>query len=197
MIIKSAHLNNLRTWRLLLLFARFWTKESPGTKSVVCRLNKLGIHFAPKIQQALLDGDTSGTVIRPFFIPATHSLGKHFCEWMADSFTMVTLHARYVQEALEQLMEMLKETTRRKNWNLQAQVALRVKMGSVVMRLSEVMTLYVKKSCDAVNLGSPRFIQTYGRPPEFSEDLRERLSVLTQIIYFENFLCPTQDDGEV
>ena len=110
---------------------------------------------------------------------------------MADSFTMVTLQARYVQEALEQLMEVLKETTRRQNWELQAQVALWVTMGSFIMRLSDVTTLYVKKSCDAVNLGGLRFIPTYGRPPEFSEDLRERLSVLSQIIYFENFLFLT------
>ena len=110
---------------------------------------------------------------------------------MASSFTMVTLHARYVQKALEYLMEVLKETTRRKNWDLQAQIALWITMGSVVLRLREVTTLYVKKSCDAVNLGGLRFIPTYGRPPEFSEDLREKLSVLSQIIYFENFLFLT------
>ena len=158
-------------------------------------MNKSGIYLTPKKQQALLDGDTSGTVIHLSFIPATHSLGMHFCEGMANCFTMFTLYARYVQEALEQLMEVLKETTRQKNWDLQGQVALWIAIGSVVMLLSEVMTLYVKKSCDAVNLGGLWFIPTYG-PLEFSEDLYERLSVLLQIIYFENFPCPTQDDGE-
>jgi hypothetical protein len=135
-----------------------------------------------------LDGDTSGTVLHPFFIHAAHSLGMHFCEGIGDSFTMVSLQARYVQEALEQLTELFEETARRRNWELRALVTLWITIGSVVMRLREVTCLYIKKACDAVNRGGLRFIPTYGRPPEFSEDLREKLSILSQIIYFENFV---------
>lgn len=126
----------------------------------------------------------SGTAIHPFFIPAAHSLGMHFCEGMHDSPAMVALHAKYVQKSLELLMEVLKEIA---DWELQAQVALWITMGSIVMRLSHVTSAYVKKGCETINLGGLRFIPTYGRPPAFSEELHEKLSVLSQIIYFENF----------
>jgi hypothetical protein len=153
----------------------------------VCRLNKLGVHLSPEKQQALLDGDTSGTVLHPFFIPAFHSLGMHFCEGVGNSFTMVSLQARYVQQALEQLTEFFKETARRQNWELRALIMLWVTIGSVVMRPKEVTFVYLEKACDAVNRGGLRFVPTYGRPPEFSEDLREKFSILSQTIYFENF----------
>ncbi|KAF9785401.1 hypothetical protein BJ322DRAFT_827783 [Thelephora terrestris] len=155
--------------------------------TVVCRLNKLGIHLSPKKQQALLDGDTSGTVLHPFLIPAVHSLGMHFCEGVGNSFTMVSLQARYVQQALEQLTEFFKETDRRQNWELRALIMLWITIGSIVMRPKEVTFVYLGKACDAVNRGGLRFIPAYGRPPEFSEDLRETFSILSQTIYFENF----------
>ncbi|KAF9645625.1 hypothetical protein BDM02DRAFT_491555 [Thelephora ganbajun] len=154
---------------------------------VVCRLIKLAVRFTSEKQQALLRGDTSGTIIHPFFISAAHSLGMHFCEGMANVPAMVRLQAKYVQESLELLTEIHKGS----DWELRAQVAIWITAGSVIMRLGYLTSLYVKRSCEAVDMARLQFVPTYGRPPAFSEDLHERLSLLTQAIYFENFLFLT------
>jgi len=33
-----------------------------------------------------------------------------------------------------------------------------------------------------------QFIPTYGQPPEYSEEFRERSTILSQAIYFENYM---------
>lgn len=160
---------------------------SSSRLSVICRLGKLGLRFTPEKQQALLDGDISGAIIHPFFIRATHPLGMHFCEGINHSPAMVTLYAQYVQRSLELLIEVIKEISPNPDWELQAQVALWVTSGSIIMRLHHVTPTYIKKACEAVNLGGLRFVPSYGRPPPFSDALHEKLSVLSQIIYFDNF----------
>jgi len=107
----------------------------------------------------------------------------YFCEGMDGSFAMIRLQAKYVQRSLELLAEVSKE----RDWELRAQVALWVTAGSIIMRLSHITSPYIEKSCEAVNTAGLQFIPTYGRPPAFSEALHEKLSVLSQIIYFENF----------
>lgn len=54
----------------------------------------------------------------------------------------------------------------------------------------------MQKSCEAVDTAGLQFVPTYGRPPVFSEALHEKLSVLSQIIYFENFLFLTAGGTE-
>ena len=136
----------------------------------------------------MLRGDTSGAIIHPFFIPAAHSLGMHFCEGVENSPAMVKIYAKYVQKSLEFLTEILVM----REWELQAQVALWITMGSIVMRLNYVTPGYIKKGCEAISLGGLCFVPTYERPPDFSDELHEKLTVLSQIIYFENFLFLTR-----
>ena len=147
----------------------------------------MGIRFTHQKQQALTCGDTSGTVINPFFIHAAQSIGTHLCEGVDRSPAMIKLHARYVQTSLE----LLTEISEGHDWELKAQVMLWVASGSIVMRLGSLTASYIEKSCDAIDAGGLQFIPTYGRPPAFSEDLHERLSALSQIIYFENFIFLT------
>ena len=150
---------------------------------VVCRLPKLGIYFTSEKQQAILRGDTSGAVVNPFFIHAAQSMGMHFCDGLDKFPAMAGLQAKYVQASLE----LLTEISKGHDWELRAQVALWVVSGSMIMRLSYRTLSYIKKSCEAVDMARLQFIPTYGRPPPLSQDLREKLSILSQIIYFENF----------
>ncbi|KAF9646810.1 hypothetical protein BDM02DRAFT_2889392 [Thelephora ganbajun] len=150
---------------------------------VVCRLIKIGIRFTSEKQQALLRGDTSGAVIHPFFISAAQSLGMHFCEGMGNLPAMIRLQAKYLQTCLELLADIFKGH----DWELRAQAVLWAVVGSVISWQSHLTTLYVKKSCEAVNTAKLQFVPTYGRPPAFSEDLHEKFCVLSQVIYFENF----------
>lgn len=158
---------------------------------VLCGLNKLGIYLTSEKQQALLRGDISGAVIHPFFIRTAHYLGIHFCKETGNPSSMIALEAKYYQEALELWTEMLRETSQRRNWELQAQVALWMIIGSVISQRGDATPSYLKTACNAVNTGGLQFIPAWGRPPAFSDDLHEKLSVLSQIVYFENFLFLT------
>ena len=102
---------------------------------------------------------------------------------MDSSPAMAILQAKHVQKSLELLTQIFEG----RDWELRSQVALWVTAGSIVMRLSDITTMYIKRSCEAVEMAGLQFIPTYGRPPAFSEDLHEKLSVLSQVIYFENF----------
>lgn len=150
-------------------------------------MNKLGIRFSSERQQALLRGDISGAVINPFFIYAAQSLGMYFCEGVDNSPAMIRLHAKHVQMCFEFIADIFKGH----DWELKAQVALWVTAGSIVLPYEGLTLPYIQKSCEAVNIAGLRFIPMYGRPPDFSEELHEKLSVLSQVIYFENFLFLT------
>jgi len=153
----------------------------------LCRLNKLGIYLGSKKQQALLRGDTSGTIINPFFIYVAQSLGMYFCEGIGSSPAMIRLQAKHGQACLESLAVIF----RGRDWELWAQAALFVAAGSIMIPV-DVALHYIQKGYEAVDMGGLRFIPTYGRPREWSEDLHEKFSVLSQIIYFENFLFLTR-----
>ena len=155
-------------------------------------MNKLGIRFASKKQQALLCGDTSGSVIHPYFIPAIQAVGMYYCDDIDSSPAIVRLQARYAQMAFEQLKEIFDG----RNWELQAQVALWTAAASFTLSRDNFTLLYTRKGCQAINTAGLQYVPTCGRPPEFSETLHEKLSVLSQAIYFENFLFLTCGKSE-
>ena len=150
------------------------------------------MRFTSARQQAILRGDTSGAVIHPFFIHAVHCLGMYFCDGMENSPAMVRLQAKHLQSTFEWLAEIFKGH----DWELRAQVALWAISSSIVLSITRSISLYMQKSCEAVDTAGLQFVPTYGRPPVFSEALHEKLSVLSQIIYFENFLFLTAGGTE-
>jgi len=70
---------------------------------------------------------------------------------------------------------------------LMAQAGIWLMAGFIILHLSDTIHLHVRTCCEAINTGRLQFIPKYGQPPEFSEELHEKFSVLSQIIYFENF----------
>ena len=110
-------------------------------------------------------------------------MGMYFCDDLDKSPAMAGIQAKYIQASLELLAEVFKGY----DWELRAQVALWVASGSMIVRLSHLTPSYIKKSCEAVNMAGLQFIPAYGRPPPLSQDLHEKLSILSQIIYLENF----------
>ena len=107
----------------------------------------------------------------------------YFCEGMDGSPAMARLLAEHTQMGFESLVNIFKK----RDWELMAQVAVWIMAGSIILGLSDTAHLYIRTSCEAVSTGRLQFIPTYGQPPEFSEDLHEKLSALSQTIYFENF----------
>ena len=154
-------------------------------------MDKLGIRFTAEKQQALLRGDISGSVIHPYFIPAAQALGMYYCEGMDSSPAMIRLQAKYLQAAFEWLAEVFKG----RNWELKAQVALWTAAASFALS-GKNSPMYLQKGFEAINTGGLQFVPTYGRPLEFSDSLHEKLSVLSQAIYFENFLFLTCGGAE-
>ena len=65
-------------------------------------------------------GDTSGSIIHPFFIHATHALGMHFCAGGGDSPAMIRLHTKHAQRTLEHILEVNKSD----DMELQTQVSV-------------------------------------------------------------------------
>lgn len=116
----------------------------------------------------------------------------YFCEGMENSSAMVRLQAKHLQRCLELLSEIFRGC----DWELRAQVALWAVSSSITLSIDRSIFSFMRKSCEAVNNGGLQFVPMYGRPPEFSEGLHEKLSVLSQIIYFENFLFLTHGNVE-
>ena len=154
---------------------------------VLCRLNKFGIRFTFEKQQALLRGDTSGAVIHPFFVHSAQALGMYFCEGMDSSPAMTRLHNKHTHMSSESIMNILKI----RDWGLLAQATVWIMAGSILLQMNGETHLYIRKYCEAINTARLQFIPSYEQPPAFSEDLREKFSALSQIIYFENFLFLT------
>ena len=116
----------------------------------------------------------------------------HFCEGMDDSPAMIRLQAKHLQMSLESIADVF----RGHDQELIAQVALWVVAGSFILPFNNVIPQYVVKACEAIDVAGLQFIPTYGRPPAFSDDLHEKLSLLCQAIYLENFVFLTHGGAE-
>jgi len=142
--------------------------------------------------EAFIRGDQSGTVLDRGIICGAHVLGMMFSPDIGSTPAMVKLHARRTQIMLECLAELLKG----KEYRTTVQ-SLTVSLSSyVLMHVPRTALLYIQKSCDVIEAGNLRFVPTYGRPPEFSEDLHETLVALSQTIYWANYLFLTHGGPE-
>jgi hypothetical protein len=151
---------------------------------LLVRLLKFGIRFSDKKMDALLRGDQSGTVVDRAFVCGSHVLGMMSSAGMDNTPAMVLFHARRVQTAWESLAELFGGD----DYRTKVQAAALVVSSHVYMCMPQMALLYIQKSCDFIKAGNLRFVPTYGRPPEFSEDLHETLVALSQTIYWANYL---------
>jgi len=151
---------------------------------VFLRLPKLGIHFSRKKLDALLRGDQSGTVLNRWFVCGPHGLGMPFLPGFSDIPGIVRFYARKTQIGWECLAELFKES----DYKTKAQASVLVAAGHVLIRMPLTALLYIRKSCDFIKAGNLQFVPTYGRPPEFSEDIHETLAILSQTVYWANFV---------
>ena len=137
-------------------------------------------------------GDTSNAIVHPFFVPAMVALGMHLRPDGGDSPMMVRLHAKHAQLALEQVAEI----TAGSDATLQTQVLLCSTTVSLHGRWFKHSRRYLTRACIALNAAKLRFVPATGRPPELTEDIYEGLVMLSQIIYFENYMFLAMDGIE-
>ena len=167
-------------------------QESSATNShsdisrlwVAPRLIKLGVKFSRKKLDAFLRGDQSGTVLNRAFVCGSHVLGMLFSTDVDDTPPMVQFHARRAQTAWECLIEVFNGN----DYGVKVQAAMMIAAGYILIRMPQMSILYIQKSCDFIKAGNMQFVPTYGRPPDFSEDLHENLVALSQTIYWANYL---------
>jgi hypothetical protein len=137
-------------------------------------------------------GDTSGNVVHPFFVHFSNAVGMHFRAGVEDSPAMLQLQARHAQRVLEQMSEVGKSN----NAGLITQILLCTTSGCLFQRMFHPTRIYLKKACDTMNAAKLRFIPIFGRPPELTEEVQERLAVLSQAIYLENYLSLAIDRAQ-
>ena len=145
---------------------------------------KLGIHFTQEKQEAILRGDTSNTVVNPLFVYQASSYGMHLSQSFMQSPSAPEFQARYSELVWEELAKM----RRGNNNELKAQAMLSISACCVIFRWMDIASQYLHKACRVINTASVRFIPTCGQPPPYSEEIRERSAILSQVIYFENYL---------
>lgn len=149
-------------------------------------MNKLGVYFGTDRQEALFRGDTSNTVVDPYYIYAFQAIGMHLCDPLDYSPPMARLQARYAQRAWEYLFDIYKGGDER----LKVQGFLFFVYSLVFMGFSATTRLYLSKVCNMVNDANLQFLPTYGRPLELCDQVREDITVLSQTIYTENYFFP-------
>jgi hypothetical protein len=146
------------------------------------RLPKLGVHYSRKKLDAVMRGDKSGTVLHRAFVLGIQALG--FSVFADDTPAMVRFHARQVQAFWEAVADLYKG----KNYRASTHFATSLLGGCIYLRMPQLALLYTQKCHEFVQAGNLQFVPTYGRPPEFSDDLHETLVALSQLIYWANYL---------
>ena len=132
----------------------------------------------------VLRGDQSGAMLNRWFVCGPQGLGMPFLSGFGDTPTMLQFYARRTQTGWESLAELFRES----DYKTKVQASVLVAAGNVLIHLPQTALLYIRKSCDFIKAGNLQFVPTYGRPPEFSEDLHETLVALSQTVYWANFL---------
>ena len=135
-------------------------------------------------QDAVLRGDVSNTVVSSFFVHALAGFGMYFCADVGHSLSWVQIRAKHAQRAFEQLAEI----TGGGDANLTVQVTFSLTAMALYSRWPDPVRKCLTTTCIALNAAGLRFIPATGRPPELTEDVRERLVVLSQVIYVENYM---------
>ena len=154
----------------------------------LCQLSKLGIYLRQEKQDAIMRGDVSNTVVNRLWIYMAQTIGIHFCGTKISPF-LIRLHAIHAQLMWEEVIDVQKGD----DWELKVHLGYALAACNFLVRLVHSTMLYVRKCCELVNAMDLRFVPAYGRPPEFSEDARENLTALSQLIYLDNYLFLTCD----
>ena len=152
----------------------------------------MGIYLPGRKQDAVLRGDLSNTVVHPFFIHAMAALGMHLCAGVGNSPEMVQLHAKHSQQTLEQIIEI----SGGNDADLAVHALLSLAAMDLYTRQFDRARRFLTRSCIALNAAKLRFAPAGGCPLGLTEDVRERLVVLSQIIYLENYLFLAIDGTE-
>jgi len=160
--------------------------------AALLRLRLFGIYLSGPKQDAVLRGDLSNIVVHSFFVHALAGLGMYFCACVEHTPAMVFLRAKHAQRASEQAAEINKGSDR----YLAVQVSLSLVFMSIHARWLNPARQWLAKTCTYLSAANLRFIPAIGRPPGLTEDIRERIVALSQVIYMESYMFLAVDGTE-
>ena len=107
----------------------------------------------------------------------------HVCRIPDVSLATVRLQARYAQMAWESLITVLRSDHQR----LKVQSLVLLVNAFVLAGFITGARLYLFNACEIIEKANLQFLPSCGNPPEYSEQVREDASVLSQAIYLENY----------
>ena len=116
----------------------------------------------------------------------------YFCAGVGYSPTTMLLRAKHAQRTWEQIAEV----NRGSDPNLTIQVFFSLTSMTLHSRWLDSARKSLTRTCITLNAAGLRFVPATGRPPEFTEDVRERVVALSQIIYLENYMFLAVDGKE-
>jgi hypothetical protein len=148
------------------------------------QLARLGLYFTIEKQEALYRGDISNTVVNRHFVYALQAFGVHACGAPGLTPSVVLLQARYVQMILETLAQL--NRTNQERTKVQALVS--GIHGAILVGFKSIAQLYLLRAYKIIEKANLRFLPEYGPPAKLSDQVREDISVLSQIIYLDNYL---------
>ena len=114
-------------------------------------------------------------------------MGTHLYGTLTATPTMIQLQARYAQSAWESLIQ-LNRTNQETD---KAQALVLLAHSFIILGLEAPAQLYLLKACKTIEKAKLRFFSEHGPPARLSEKVREEVSILSQVIYLENYFYLT------
>jgi len=140
---------------------------------------QFGLYFPPTKQQAIILGDTSGTVVHPFFIYLAQLAGCHFYQERRGEFFLLHLEAMY----LDMAWDSFKDMTEGNNSFAVAQAYLLMSLAYLYPQQAYLGRKFFQK---AIALFRAHWVDfSTSPPPELTESLQERIGFLGEAIYTE------------
>jgi len=160
--------------------------------AALTRLRHFGIYLTGPKQDAVMRGDISNTVVHPFFVHNTAGVGMLLGAGAGAPPAILRLLAKHGQLVLEQLAEIIKGS----DAYLKVQALLYFATGGLYEGWFKHPRHHLTRACIALGAAKLRFIPATGRPPGLTDDVYERLLILSQIVYFENYMFLAVDGVE-
>lgn len=118
------------------------------------------------------------------FVYQACSFGMLFSQSLINTPAATDLQARYSQFAWEELAKIQEGN----DDCLKVQAMLSISSCCIVFRWVGFACQYIQKTSRVIDSARLCFIPTNEQPPGYSEEVRQRTTVLSQAIYFENYL---------
>ena len=110
--------------------------------------------------------------------------GMHFCAGLGQLPGIMQLRAKHAQRVFEQLTEVVIGG----DANLLVHAFFSMAAMSLYAKFLKFARHNLLKACIALNAANLRFIPTTGYPSGLTEEAHERIVILSQVVYLENYM---------